>query len=395
VYFALSAAVLTFAFTRDIHATIAVVIVAGACGIAAGTPLAILGGIGRSARLGAIIKGGLYLETLARVDTVVLDKTGTLTFGRPEVVDGVPANGVSQAELIDSAASAELRSEHPLGKAIVARARADGRTIQEPERFDYQPGRGITATVNGEKIVVGTRALMGERGVNVSGARDLNATEVLVGRAGRYLGTIGIADTIRPEAKRAIEAFDAMGIQTHLLTGDTEQVARGVAEALGIEAFEAGLLPEMKLARIKRLVASGRVAAMVGDGINDAPALAEASVGVAMGSGTDVARESADVLLLGNDLEKFAETLAIARWTRQIILQNFVGTIAVDTVGIVLAAIGIVGPPLAAFIHVTSELAFILNSARLLPRPEGAMRARKSVADAYDSRKLSGVHAAD
>jgi heavy metal translocating P-type ATPase len=396
VYFALTAAILTFAITHNIQATIAVIIVAGACGIAAGTPLAILGGIRRSARLGAIIKGGLYLETLGRVDTVVLDKTGTLTFGRPEVTSVIPAAGASSTEVIDAAAAAELRSEHPLGKAIVARARADGRTIQEPERFEYQPGRGITASVNGETIIVGTRTLMGEHAVNVSDAADLKtATAVLVARGGRYLGAIGIADTIRPEAKRAIEALDRMRIRTVLLTGDAEPVARGVGEALGIAEVEAELLPEMKLARIRSLVAGGRIVAMVGDGINDAPALAEASVGVAMGSGTDVARESADVLLLGNDLEKFAETLAIARWTRQIILQNFVGTIAIDTVGIVLAAIGLVGPPLAAFIHVASELTFILNSARLLPRREAAARAPEPAGQTYDARKLSGIHAAD
>ncbi len=395
VYFALTAAVLTFAITRDARSTIAVIIVAGACGIAAGTPLAILGGIGRSARLGAIIKGGLYLETLGRVNTVVLDKTGTLTFGRPEVASVIPADGASVTEVIDAAAWAEVRSEHPLGKAIVARALADGRTIQEPDRFDYQPGRGITAIVSGATIVVGTRALMGERGVNVSSAADLETTSaVFVARAGRYLGAIVIADAIRPEAKHAIEAFDRMGIDIVLLTGDTEPVARSVAQALGIGAVEASLLPEMKLARIKSLVASGRVAAMVGDGINDAPALAEASVGVAMGSGTDVARESADVLLLGNDLEKFAETLAIARWTRKIIFQNFVGTIAVDTVGIALAAIGLLSPPLAAFIHVASELTFIMNSARLLPRRETVARAPEHQRKADDTRTLSGAHAA-
>jgi heavy metal translocating P-type ATPase len=393
VYFALIAAVLTFAITRDIRSTIAVIIVAGACGIAAGTPLAILGGIGRCARLGAIIKGGLYLETLGRVDTVVLDKTGTLTYGRPEVTSVIPADGASVTDVIDAAASAEVRSEHPLGKAIVARALADGRKILEPERFDYQPGRGITATVNGATIVVGTRALMGERGINLSSAADLDATSAVhVARAGEYLGTIAIADAIRPEAKKAIEEFDRVGIRTVLLTGDTEPVARKVGQALRIAAVEAGLLPEMKLARIRSFVASGRVVAMVGDGINDAPALAEASVGVAMGSGTDVARESADVLLLGNDLEKFAEALAIARWTRKIILQNFIGTIAVDTVGIALAAMGLLSPPFAAFIHVASELTFIMNSARLLPRREGVRRAAESHRE-YDTRKLSGVHA--
>ena len=388
------AAVLTFAITRDIRSTIAVIIVAGACGIAAGTPLAILGGIGRCARLGAIVKGGLYLETLGRMDTVVLDKTGTLTYGRPEVTSVIPADGASVTDVIDAAASAEVRSEHPLGKAVVARALADGRKIQEPERFDYQPGRGITATVNGATIVVGNRALMAERGVDVCESRRISTRRRRFSSRGQG-GTLGrsrlptrFGPTRRRRSKRSI-AWESARV---LLTGDTEPVARSVGNALGIAAVEAGLLPEMKLARIKSLVASGRVVAMVGDGINDAPALAEASVGVAMGSGTDVARESADVLLLGNDLEKFAEALAIARWTRKIILQNFIGTIAVDTVGIALAAVGLLSPPFAAFIHVASELTFIMNSARLLPRRERVRRAAELPRE-YDARKLSGVHA--
>jgi Cd2+/Zn2+-exporting ATPase/Cu+-exporting ATPase len=193
-------------------------------------------------------------------------------------------------------------------------------------------------------------------------------SEVFVARNGQFLGAIVIADTTRPEARRAIEALNQMGIRSVLLTGDSMPVAAMVARELGISEVEAELLPEMKLARIKSLVTSGRVVAMVGDGINDAPALAEASVGVAMGSGTDVARESADVVLLGNDLLKFTQTLEIARWTRRIIWWNFAGTIGVDLVGIALASAGMLSPTLAAFIHVTSELAFILNSARLLPR---------------------------
>jgi len=193
-------------------------------------------------------------------------------------------------------------------------------------------------------------------------------SQVFVARDGRFLGTIIIADTLRPEAKRAIEAFDRMGIRTVLLTGDARPVAEFVARQIGIREVEAGLLPEEKLERIKDLVARDhRVVAMIGDGINDAPALAEASVGVAMGSGTDVARESGDVLLLGNDLIRFTETLDIARRTRRIILENFVGTIAVDGAGIALAAVGLLNPTIAAFIHVASEMTFVLNSARLLP----------------------------
>jgi heavy metal translocating P-type ATPase len=371
VYFALAAAAITFIITRDARSTISVIIVAGACGIAAGTPLAILGGIGRSARLGAIIKGGLYLETLGRVNTVVLDKTGTLTFGRTEVRSVLPTAGASEVDVLDAAASAEMRSEHPLGKAIINLATAKNRSPREPECFDYVPGRGITAMVDGVAILVGNRALLSGHSIEVPGnfaAGGDTSSEVFVARDGRLLGAIVVADTVRPEAKRAIEALNIMGIRSVLLTGDTKPVAEMVAHDLGISEVEADLLPEMKLARIKSLVAAGRVVAMVGDGINDAPALAEASVGVAMGSGTDVARESADVVLLGNDLLRFTETLAIARWTRRIIWWNFAGTLGIDMVGIALASVGLLSPTLAAFIHVTSELAFILNSARLLPR---------------------------
>ena len=373
VYFALGAAALTYLLTRDMRSTISVVIVAGACGIAAGTPLAILGAIGRAARLGAIIKGGLYLEILGRVDTVVLDKTGTLTYGLPEVQQVVAAETATAEAVLDAAASAELRSEHPLGRAIVAYARAQGRSIREPERFDYTPGRGICALMDGTTILVGNRALLIGRGIAVPrtlGSREKAASEILVARDGRLLGAIVVADSVRPEAKPAVEALARMGMRTILLTGDTKSVADAVGGRLGIAEVHADLLPEDKLARIKDLVGRGCVVAMLGDGINDAPALTEANVGVAMGSGTDVARESADIVLLGNDLARFVDTVAIARRTRRIIWQNFTGTIAVDTVGMVLAGFGFLNPLLAAFIHVASEMAFILNSARLLPAAE-------------------------
>jgi heavy metal translocating P-type ATPase len=373
VYFALGAAVLTFLITHNINSTISVIIVAGACGIAAGTPLAILGGIGRSARLGAIVKGGVHLETLGRVDTVVLDKTGTLTFGRPEVQQTLPAEGITDEELLDAAVTAELRSEHPLGKAIVAFARGRGRNIIEPTTFSYTPGRGISTNVGDATILVGNQAWMIANGVKARPASPQTndtGSEVFVARDGHLLGAIIVADTVRPEAKRAVEALHRMGIRTVLLTGDAKRVASAVGSSLGIKEIEAELLPEDKLTRIQALVAQKRVVAMVGDGVNDAPALAEANVGVAMGSGTDVAQESADVVLLGNDLERFVETLAVARKTRVTIWQNFAGTIGVDALGIVLAAFGFLNPLLAAGIHVVSELVFILNSARLLPKPE-------------------------
>ena len=372
VYFALGAAVLTYLLTHNVRSTISVIIVAGACGIAAGTPLAILGAIGRAARSGAIVKGGLYLELLGRVDTVVLDKTGTLTYGQPEVRALRPREGIAPITLLEAAAAAELRSEHPLGKTIVGYARAQQRcSLVEPEHFGYRPGRGIDATVSGQQVLVGNLALMREHGIGVPDilANDRKGSaEVYVACEGSLLGAIEIADRVRPEARSAIAAIHALGARTALLTGDARAVAESVAAQLGIAEAAANLLPEDKRAYIQRLVGEGRIVAMVGDGINDAPALIEAQVGVAMGSGTDVARESADVVLLGNDLVKFAETLAIARRTRGIIWANFAGTIGVDALGIALAAVGLLNPLLAAFIHVASELAFILNSARLLPR---------------------------
>ena len=370
VYFALGAAALTFLITRDVRSTISVVIVAGACGIAAGTPLAILGGIGRAARQGAIIKGGRYLETLARVDTVIFDKTGTLTLGAPEVEEVLPAAGISERTLLEAAAAAERRSEHPFAKAILAIAESHSISVVEPQDFAYTPGRGITARVDGDEIVAGTRALLGER--QVAAPEDASddsrgSSAVLIARGGRYLGAIRVADSVRPEAKAAVGGLKAIGIRTILLTGDARNVAEAVAAELGVDELAAELLPEAKQARVKSLVERGRVTAMVGDGINDAPALMQANVGVAMGSGTDVARESASVVLLGNNLLKFVETVRLARRTRRTILQNFVGTLAVDGVGIGLAAMGLLNPLLAAFIHVSSELVFILNSARLLP----------------------------
>jgi len=208
-----------------------------------------------------------------------------------------------------------------------------------------------------------------------------DASEVLVSRDGRFLGQVLIADVIRPEARAAIASMRQLGMRTILLTGDDTSVATVVANAIGVDEVDAQLLPDEKLARVEALVREGQRVAMVGDGINDAPALSAATVGVAMGSGTDVARESADVVLLGNDLAQFAATLLIARRTRAIIMQNFAGTLIVDGIGIGLAAFGFLNPLLAAFIHVTSELAFILNSARLLP-----LRAAEDHAGAARSR---------
>jgi Cd2+/Zn2+-exporting ATPase/Cu+-exporting ATPase len=242
----------------------------------------------------------------------------------------------------------------------------------DPDAFQYTPGRGIVARVGVDELLAGNHAFLAERGIlpdapwtATDGAEAVS--EVLVGGGGRLLGTILIADVVRPEAPAAMRALRSLGIRTVLLTGDARPVADAVGRELAVDDVKAELLPDEKVSAVVRLAAGGHTVAMVGDGVNDAPALAQATVGVAMGSGTDVARESANVVLLGNDLTRFVGTVRIARRALGIIRFNFAGTLAVDAVGVALAAFGLLNPMLAALIHVTSELTFILNSARLLP----------------------------
>lgn len=383
VYFALGSAVLTFLLTQDLRATISVIIVAGACGIAAGTPLAIVGAIGQAAREGAIIKGGLYLEVLGRLDTVVLDKTGTLTLGQPQVVALYPHQDPNAETLLVTAASAERPSEHPLAQAILEKAGSYA-GITDPTEFESTPGGGVIAKVSGEQVIVGNLAFVTGHGIVVpeSARSSTEHSRVFVGRVGRYLGALDIADVLRAEAPRAIAELRALGLRTVLLTGDADRVARNVASELGVDDCAAELMPDDKLERVRALVRAGHTVAMVGDGINDAPALTQASVGIAMGSGTALTRESADVLLLGDDLGTLVNTLRLARRCRRIIMQNFWGTIAVDGAGVLLAAFGLLNPLLAAFIHVASELGFILNSARLLSRRNTSAPSRRQPHDA-------------
>ena len=370
VYFALGCAVLTFILTRDARSTISVVIVAGACGIAAGTPLAILGGIGLAARNGVIIKGGKYLEAMWAAKRVVLDKTGTLTFGKPEVVSIYPVPGKSPENLMEVAAAGERLSEHPVGKAIMAKAATMTLSFREPEQFRYLPGKGIHFVAGGEDVVVGSRAFLDELGILVNGSANGNSlsSNVFIAQNRQFLGTMQIADTLRPEAVEAVRELSGLGFRITLLTGDQKSIGQSVAKQLAVDEVEAELLPEQKMDRIQKLMARDHTVIMIGDGINDAPALMQASVGVAMGSGTDVATETANVVLLGDNLLEFVTALKIARRVRGVIMVNFAGTLIVDGIGVLLASLGYLNPLFAAFIHVSSELAFILNSARLLPR---------------------------
>lgn len=364
VYVALGGALVTWLITRDLTATISVVIVAGACGVAAGTPLAVLAAIAQVARRGAFVKDGTHLEELSAVDTVVFDKTGTLTHGEPSVAVTLPQPGFDEPSLLAAVASAELLSEHAIGQAIVAHARQRGITIDRPDELSYEPGLGITAVIAGRRVRAGNATLVPE----AAQSADATGTAVHVAIDDVHAGTLLLSDTIRDTARDAVSNLRALGVRVVMMTGDGPAAAQAVASELGIDEVHAGLLPTDKVTLIDELRASGRRLAMVGDGVNDAPALARADVGIAMGTGTHIARESADVVLISSSLTDLVDTIRTARRARRIVFTNFAGTIAIDLIGMALAAFGVLGPLAAALVHVGSESAFILNSARLIPR---------------------------
>lgn len=392
VYLALAAALVTFLATRDVRSTISVIIVAGACGVAAGTPLAVLAAIARAARCGAFVKDGTHLEQLSAVDTVVLDKTGTLTVGAPRVVAVSPAKSpatpcTDEAEVLALAAAAEWNSEHPIGRAIRTEAAVRDLTVPVPSNVTYSPGAGVSARVDGRRVTVGRREGQehqpgqGAAGVEANAviASDTasdpeapSATSVVEVRAdGRLLGTIALADRLRQGAATAVRDLGDMGLDVLMLTGDSAASAGDVARVLDLNEnrVRAGLLPTDKEEVVRSLRRAGKCVAMVGDGVNDAPALSAADVGIAMGTGTDVAREAGDVVLVGSAPADLVETVRVARRARGIIMVNFVGTVVVDVAGMIAAGLGLLGPVAAALVHVVSESAFILNSARLVPRP--------------------------
>ena len=386
VYLALAASLVTFLMTRDVRATISVIIVAGACGVAAGTPLAVLAAIARAARCGAFVKDGTHLEQLSAVDTVVVDKTGTLTVGAPRVVSVSPTEAAAgEDEVLALAAAAEWNSEHPIGRAIYSEAAVRDLTVPVPGYVVYSPGAGVSARIEGRRITVGRchgqenrperdTSRCDDEAIALSTESDPeapSATSVVEVRADeQLLGTIALADRLRQGAATAVRDLGDMGLEVLMLTGDSAASARHVAGLLGLteDQVRADLLPTDKEEVIDSLRRAGKCVAMVGDGVNDAPALGAADVGIAMGTGTDVAREAGDVVLVGSAPADLVETVRVARRARGIIMVNFVGTVVVDVVGMIAAGLGLLGPVAAALVHVVSESAFILNSARLVPR---------------------------
>jgi len=368
-------AALTFLFTKNITHSIAVIVVACPCAIALATPLAVVASVGNAAKKGIVVKGGIYLEELGKIDTVVIDKTGTLTIGKPSVVNIKSFDKHNEREIIALAAIAEQHSEHPLADALVNKAKECGIETPEHSQCSVIPGKGVIATYHNQTIVLGSKELLKEKKIVVpkeveqymKRAEEEGKTTLLIAHDDRVCGTISVADVVKEEAKQAIKELRQKGVRVIMLTGDNPRTANMIANQVGIEEVFAEMLPEEKVEKVKDLIRQGRKVAMVGDGINDAPALAEAHVGIAMGAaGTDVAIEVSDVALMTDDLTKIAETIRISKKTFNVIKQNLVSSVIFNILGMALASTGILNPLMAAFAHSLPDFILFINSSRLI-----------------------------
>jgi Cu+-exporting ATPase len=357
---------------------VAVLIIACPCALGLATPMAIMVGVGRGAHAGVLIKNAEALEVLEKVDTLVVDKTGTLTEGRPQLSETDPHDDNDNNETLRLAASLERASEHPLAGAIVAAAEKRRLSLSQPREFASIPGKGITGVVDGKRVAVGNAALMADVGALTSANADANAaksgtgTTLFVATDGNYVGTFSVADPLKPSTPEAIRALKSQGIHIVMLTGDNRATAAAIAEQLGIDEFEAEILPERKLEIIRKLQGQGRVVAMAGDGINDAPALAQANVGIAMGTGTDVAMESGGITLVKGDLTGIVRARNLSHATMRNIRQNLFFAFVYNAVGVPIAAgvlypfFGLLLSPIFAAAAMSfSSVSVITNALRL------------------------------
>lgn len=359
-------------FGAALEKLIAVLVIACPCALGLATPTSIMAGSGRAAEYGILFKGGEHLETAHRLDTVILDKTGTVTNGKPQLTDVRPESWLNETEFLTLAGSAEKNSEHPLAEAIVEGIRQRGIDPADPSRFEAIPGYGIEAAVDEKQVLIGTRRLLEQHGIDISHVlgnmeklEKQGKTAMLAAIDGRFAGLIAVADTIKDTSKAAVERLKDMGLDVVMITGDNRRTAEAIAAEAGIERVVAEVLPEGKAEEIRKLQAQGKKVAMVGDGINDAPALAAADTGMAIGTGADVAMEAADITLIRGDLNSIADAISMSKLTIKNIKQNLFWAFAYNSVGIPFAALGFLAPWLAGASMAFSSVSVVLNALRL------------------------------
>lgn len=359
-------------FAAALEKLIAVLVIACPCALGLATPTSIMAGSGRAAEYGILFKGGEHLETAHQLDTIILDKTGTVTNGKPVLTDVIVGKGRQEAEFLTLVGTAERNSEHPLAEAIVEGVKERGISLKSTEEFTALPGFGIQAKVDGRELLIGTRRLMEKENIDVieylskmEHLEKQGKTAMLVAMDRQFAGIVAVADTVKDTSKKAIARLKEMGLDVVMMTGDNQQTAQAIAAQVGIERVIAEVLPEGKAEEVKKLQQAGRKVAMVGDGINDAPALAVADIGMAIGTGTDVAMEAADITLIRGDLNSIADAIYMSKMTIRNIKQNLFWAFGYNTLGIPIAALGLLAPWVAGAAMAFSSVSVVLNALRL------------------------------